>query len=310
MFAARPSAKVNLTLEVGPLGDDGYHALRSIFLRIGLADRIGLGLIDGVGDQLAVDGLPGAPLDENIVLRALALLRERAGIALPPVEIELDKRIPVAAGLGGGSSDAAATLVLAQACWGIGLSSAQQAELAARLGSDVPFFVAGAPVGLVEGRGEIVRPLPAVDGEAGLLLVTPRAELSTRAVFARHDALAARRPGGRGSVSDDLAAALEEGLTAKELCAWAGRLREANDLWPAAAALEPGLPELREELERRTDRPWLLSGSGPTLLALYPSPTDAVSGGMSLVDAPADRLASMLLHATNLSGPDPAWRHP
>lgn len=310
MFAARPPAKVNLTLEVGPLGDDGYHPLRSVFLRIGLADRIALKLVDAGRDRVVVDGLPGAPVEDNIVLRALAVLRERAGICLPQVEIELDKRIPVAAGLGGGSSDAAAALKLAQACWGVGLAAGDELELAARLGSDVPFFVVGAEVALVEGRGEVVRRLPAIAGEAGVLLVTPRAQLSTRAVFARHDELAARGPDRRMSVSGDLADAFQSGLTADELCGWAGRLRDANDLWPDAASLEPSLPPLRDDLERLTGRPWLMSGSGPTLFALYPAQMAAADAGRVLVDDRPPSLGHALIHAVDLIRPDPFWRHP
>ena len=309
MFAARPMAKVNLTLEVGPLGDDGYHPLRSVFMRIGLTDRIRMRLTDADSDRVVVDGLRGAPVEGNICVRALTLLRERAGFALPPVEIELDKRIPVAAGLGGGSSDAAAALRLAQACWGVGLAAREELELAARLGSDVPFFAADAEVALIEGRGEVVRALRGVDGGAGLLLVTPRVELSTGAVFARHDARGVRPPDSRTSVTDGLADAFEKGLSADELCDWPGQLRGAdvNDLWPAAASLEPSLPALRDDLERRTDRTWLLSGSGPTLFALYPSATDAADAGRALVDRPAS-LGDALIHAVDLVGPDPAWR--
>lgn len=311
MFAARPMAKVNLTLEVGPLGDDGYHTLTSIFLRIGLADLIALKLTaGGAADRVVVSGLPGAPIEENIVLRALAALRERAGLPLPPVEIELEKRVPVAAGLGGGSSDAAAALKLAQACWGVGVAASDEMTLAARLGSDVPFFVADAEVALVEGRGEAVRPLRSVGGNAGLLLATAPTTLSTRAVFARHDALSEQGSRPEASLSEDLAIALESGLIGQELCGWAGRLRDANDLWPAAAELAPLLPALRDELEKRTGRPWLLSGSGPTLFALYPSAPDAAEAGRVLVDRRPASLDGALIHAVDLIGPDPIWRHP
>jgi 4-diphosphocytidyl-2-C-methyl-D-erythritol kinase len=312
MFAARPMAKVNLTLEVGPLGDDGYHPLRSLFLRIGLSDRLDVrpAAASAVADRLTMVGLAGAPVEGNIVLRAMAAVRERAGLPLPPLDVELDKRIPVAAGLGGGSSDAASALRLAQACWGVGLAAAEELELAAALGSDVPFFVADAEVALVEGRGEVVRSLPGADGGAGVLLVTPRVELSTRAVFARHDQLAGQRAERTTSVSDDLAMALDNGLSGFGLRDWAGRLRDANDLWSAAASLEPRLPALRDALERRTDRPWLLSGSGPTLFALYPSVTDAADAGRALADDGPPSLGDALIHAVDLIGPEPEWRYP
>src|SRR4051812_18036928 len=101
---ARPRAKVNLSLKVGHRGRDGYHPLESTFLRIGLADEliVALGDIDG-GDTLTVSGLSGADADGNIVLRALAAVRRVLSQDLPPLAAHLDKRIPIAAGLGGGS---------------------------------------------------------------------------------------------------------------------------------------------------------------------------------------------------------------
>lgn len=307
-LTARPAAKLNLTLEIGQRGADGYHPLRSVFLRIGLADLLSISPAPtGTADRLVVTGLPGSPVEGNIVLRALALLRERAGAALPPLDIELEKRIPVAAGLGGGSSDGAAALGLAQACWGIGLAPAEVIVLAARLGSDVPFFAAGAAVALVEGRGELITALP-TPAAAGLLLATLPVELSTRDVFARHDSLTT---GARAAanMTDELAAALESGKGSADLGRWAERLRDANDLWLAAADLERRLPALREELEGRTGRPWLLTGSGPTLFALYPSATEAAAAGAELAQSLRAAAQGATLQATDLIGPDPTWRH-
>ncbi|HUG47889.1 MAG TPA: 4-(cytidine 5'-diphospho)-2-C-methyl-D-erythritol kinase, partial [Candidatus Limnocylindria bacterium] len=144
-FSARPPAKVNLTLEVGPPADDGFHPLRSIFLRIGLSDGLTVRQADGERERLSVGGPVACPVDGNLVLRAVALLRQRAGLPLPALEMELEKHIPLAAGLAGGSSNAAAALELAAACWGLGLSAEMRLELASILGSDVPFFMTGAP---------------------------------------------------------------------------------------------------------------------------------------------------------------------
>ncbi len=175
----------------------------------------------------------------------------------------------------------------------------------------MPFFAHGVPAALIEGRGEQVAPLPAVIGDAGVLLVTPPEPMSTAAVFARYDALGASgSPPAAGSPTDELAAALGGGLSGTQLAAWAERLREANDLWPAAVSLAPRLLTLRAELEARTGRAWLLSGSGSTLFALYPSLASAVEGGRSLIiNRPAD-LDDALVNAVDLVGPEPAWRFP
>lgn len=277
-FEARPAAKVNLTLEVLGRRPDGYHELRSTFLRIGLSDRLTMAPGRGPTDQLTLTGVVGAPVDANLVLRALAALRAHAGVALPSLDVTLEKRIPVAAGLGGGSSDASSALKLAQAAWGIGLSPTDEASLAASLGSDVPFFMAACAAARVEGRGE--RLVPIEPPASALLLVTPPLSLSTAAVYARYDDL------GKSSASD------------------------ANHLWPAAASMEPSLARLRSWLEGLTSRDWLLSGSGPTLFALYPSVESAVEAGNSLVARRSPELENANIHAVDLVGPDPAWRYP
>lgn len=310
-FTARPPAKVNLTLEILGRRPDGYHELRSIFLRIGLTDRLTLQAAppDARDDRLTLSGLPGTPVAGNLVLRALAALRAHAGVHLPPLEATLEKRIPAAAGLGGGSSDAAAALAVAQACWGVGVSPADEAALASALGSDVPFFAIDAPAALVEGRGERLRALPGLEGNAGLLLVTPPVRLSTADAYARHDEL--------GGPSDDasrptaeLAGALEAGLDGNALARWTERSRDANHLWPAAVSMAASLGLLREVLESSTARAWLMSGSGPTLFAVYPSVEAAAEAGRSMAETRSSHLENAYIHAVDLVGPDPAWRYP
>jgi len=281
---ARPPAKINLTLKVVGRRPDGFHELESIFLRIGLTDRLTMAPAStGDVDRLTVTGLPGAPSTrDNLVLRALHALRGHAGIDFPPLDVTLDKRIPAAAGLGGGSSDAASALKLAQAAWGIGLAKAEESALGEDLGSDVPFFLSELTEALVEGRGEHVSPSSYAAG-AAVLLVTPPIELKTAAVFDRFDQLG--QPGDSHSAS-------------------------ANDLWQAAASLEPSLPRLRAELEARSGQPWLMSGSGPTLFALYPSVSEAAEAGQTLVASRLPSLESAQINAVDLVGPDPAWRYP
>ncbi|MGI8929071.1 MAG: 4-(cytidine 5'-diphospho)-2-C-methyl-D-erythritol kinase [Candidatus Limnocylindrales bacterium] len=299
MFEDRPPAKVNLTLEVVGRRPDGYHDLRSIFLRIGLADRLTMvPAASGTRDQLTVTGLPGAPLTrDNLVLRALDSLRAHAGIDFPPLEVTLDKHIPAAAGLGGGSSNAASALRLAQAAWGISFSAVEPA-LALELGSDVPFFLSDRAAAFVEGRGEHIVPLPDPTG-VGLLLVTPPIALATARVFARHDDL--------GPV---LGLPPLANVDTHRLVEAAGLLRGSNDLWLAAASLEPSLAVLRAGLETATGRPWMLSGSGPTLFALYASADEAAEAGRVLVDTRSPALDGALLNAVDLDGRDPVWRYP
>ena len=280
-------AKLNLTLAVVGRRPDGYHALHSIMVPLDLADRLSLAPAAGTHDTLHVvaDDADRAVLGEvadNLVLRAIAAARAAVGGALstPALAARLEKRIPVAAGLAGGSSDAAAALDGALEAWGAGeeavLSNRERGALAARLGSDVPFFLAGG-VALVEGRGELVSALPdAIRGEpAGILLVSPRIAVPTPAVFAAYAASGAALNGATRQTSEHLAGELQRGLTARMLHDRAGILASANDLLPASAAIEPAIVPFRRALARLTGRPIGLSGSGPTLWVLYPSLEEA-----------------------------------
>jgi 4-diphosphocytidyl-2-C-methyl-D-erythritol kinase len=306
---ARPMAKVNLTLAVGPRGPDDYHSLRSVMLRIGLADELTVEQSDSRrGDRLTVSGLPDCPVQGNLVLRAFAAARMAVGHGLPPLAAHLAKRIPLGAGLGGGSSDAAAALDLALAAWGVGLPPARMAQLALELGSDVPFFVSGAAVALVEGRGELVTPLPAVAGGAGVLLATSLQPLSTAAAYARFDEMG--DAGGAAAATEELASALRNGLDGTGLAALAGRLRDANDLWPASAGLAPELGSRRDELERVSGRPWLLSGSGRSLFSIHPTAAAAEEAGRRLAADRSVGLSDVVLYATDLDGSTATWRQP
>ncbi len=295
---ANPRAKINLTLSVAPRGADGYHQLESVILRVGLADELVVAFAETGADTLTVTGLPGCPVDGNLVLRALALVRQRLGHELPPLVAHLDKRIPMAAGLGGGSSDGAAGIEAAEVMWGVGLSPQVRAQIALELGSDVPFFAQGGAAALVTGRGEQVERLPPPSGELGVLLVTPPLQLSTAQVFARFDELG---PPSSQRVSP---------RSVDELLADPASLRDANDLWPAAASLAPGLAALRDYLEAEVGRPWLLSGSGSTLFGLYPSVAEATADGRLIVSAESALLEGAIINAVDLIGPEPNWRYP
>jgi 4-diphosphocytidyl-2-C-methyl-D-erythritol kinase len=280
-------AKLNLTLAVVGRRPDGYHGLHSVMVPLALADRLTL-TVDPSGtatDLLHVEGFDAGPLADNLVLRAVeaarSAVRRSTGAAPSGLAIRLDKRIPVAAGLAGGSSDAAAALDGALEAWAAGDAVApdERSGIAASLGSDVPFFLAGGAA-LVEGRGERVTPLHGVrrgpnEREPGIVLVTPAVAVRTAAVFAAWAGGAMTAPGVAARTSEHFASEFGSGLTVGQLVERAGVLAAANDLLPAAAEVVDGLVAFRRALMRLLGRPIGLSGSGPTLWALYPSLDDA-----------------------------------
>ena len=274
-------AKLNLTLAIVGRRPDGIHILHSVFVPLGVADRLSLSPAPGGRDTLHVAGFDAGPLDDNLVARTIAAARFAVGGGwpggpgpAPALAARLEKRIPVAAGLAGGSSDAAAALDGALEAWGAELDPHVRLAVAARLGSDVPFFLSGAPA-LVEGRGESVVPLLGLHSSPGVLLVTPAIPVSTPEVFAVFDGLGGRGNGSTRMSSAHLAEELRSGLTAADLVARAGVLTVANDLLQAALVIVPELVSLRRGLSRLLSRPIGLSGSGPTLWALYPSEAEA-----------------------------------
>jgi 4-diphosphocytidyl-2-C-methyl-D-erythritol kinase len=286
VIEAQAPAKINLALAVIGRRADGFHQLVSVFIRAGLADRLAVEVATTRPsiDRLTVEGAPRSRVHGvDSVLMAIDLLRRHAGRPLPPLDIVLEKHIPYAAGLAGGSSDGAAAIELAAEAWGLALSDGERLDLAARLGSDVPFFAAHAAVALIEGRGERITALPPAHGAPAALLATSEEGISTTDVFAALDAAATSLPSsGAAATAFELAAALAAGLDAEALAGWAARLRDANDLWAAAVGLRPELRVRRDTLEAALEQPILMSGSGPTLLALYPSLEAAEAGRLGL----------------------------
>jgi 4-diphosphocytidyl-2-C-methyl-D-erythritol kinase len=319
-------AKLNLTLAVVGRRPDGYHALHTVMAPLDLTDRLTLAVdpSPGAADTLHVEGFDAGPTADNLVLRALEATRRAVraasgGDAPRAVAVRLDKRIPVAAGLAGGSSDAAATIDGALEAWSAtdALSASEQSALAASIGSDVPFFLAGGPA-LVEGRGERVMPLHGLRLGAGerppaVVLVTPAIAAHTKAVFGAWADGAMGQPGVAARSSEHFASEFGSGLTAGQLLERAGVLAAANDLLPAAATIVEGLVPLRRALMRLLGRPIGLSGSGPTLWALYPSIDEAdlaaaavrAAVGTGFVTAPGDG-PPFVAAATFLTTPDPA----
>ncbi len=301
-------AKINLTLAVLGIRPDGYHDLHSVMVPLDVADRLSVSpLPPGSVDTLHTTGFDPGPAADNLVLRAFAAARRgaagpwraagRAGDP-PALAARLEKRIPVAAGLAGGSSDAAAALDAALVAWDMELDAETRHAIAAELGSDVPFFLAGGPA-LSEGRGERITPIPWLrdDDERhdrpGVLLVTPAVPLSTPAVFRAWDAGARNMAAGARQASVHLADELRRGMASDALTVRAAILASANDLAPAALAVEPALVPFKRALMRLTGRAIGISGSGPTHWALYASHPEAVVAAQELRAAVADgRLAA------------------
>jgi 4-diphosphocytidyl-2-C-methyl-D-erythritol kinase len=171
--------KLNLLLHVLGRRADGMHELQTVFRLIEHGDRVGLGVRDD-RDLRRHDPLPGVPAEDDLCMRAARLLQQETG-ARQGADLALDKRLPVGGGLGGGSSDAATTLMVLNRLWATGLSRAQLLALAARLGADVPFFVFGENA-LGEGVGERLCALALP--EAWYLVLVPPVALATRDVFA------------------------------------------------------------------------------------------------------------------------------
>jgi 4-diphosphocytidyl-2-C-methyl-D-erythritol kinase len=254
----RAHAKLNLFLTVLGRRPDGFHDLSSVFHAIDIADDVELG--PGAAVDMAME-VPGSVDDEdNLVTRALTSL----GVA-GAVGVRVTKRIPVAAGLGGGSSDAAATLLGARDHLGLGLVDAELLRLGEGLGSDVPFFLQGSGTALVEGRGERVTGLDVAPVLWFVVGVTFRA-LSTAAVYARWDELDTL-PGPRTSGE------MIEALGVGDLTAIAGLLH--NDLEAAATTMVPELAAKKEALVEAGALGALVAGSGPTVFGLAGGPDHA-----------------------------------
>jgi 4-diphosphocytidyl-2-C-methyl-D-erythritol kinase len=260
-ITVRAAAKVNLALGVGPVRPDGYHSLDTVYQAIGLYDDVrvepaaewSIGLTP-VGDV----EVSGVPLDEtNLAVRAGILLAEHHGVDRAAA-LHVDKGIPVAGGLAGGSADAAAALVALDRLWALRTSDDDLLALAAQLGSDVPFALLGG-VAHGTGRGEHVEPLAGA-GEFWWVVLPSAEGLATPAVYAELDRLRPEAP--EPSTPSALLEALDRGDVEA-----AGALLE-NDLEAAALSLRPDLARRRDLLAQLHPGPVLLSGSGPTLLAL------------------------------------------
>jgi 4-diphosphocytidyl-2-C-methyl-D-erythritol kinase len=267
-------AKINLSLAVGPPRADGYHPLATVYQAVSLFDHVTAAPAPDGDITLDVDGsspvsaedLATLHTDErNLAVRAARLLAEHTGTAAGAL-LRLRKAIPVAAGLAGGSSDAAAALVACNHLWGTGLSRGDLLGLAAELGSDVPFCLLGGTA-LGHGRGERVSPVR-TSGNYHWVLAVDKRGLSTPMVYAELDRLRAEsEPDGIAQATDlDVADDLVNALRDNDLSALGRAMR--NDLQAAAISLRPDLFEVLELRSTVSAHASLVSGSGPTCVFL------------------------------------------
>jgi 4-diphosphocytidyl-2-C-methyl-D-erythritol kinase len=275
----RVPGKVNLYLEVGDRRDDGYHELTTVFHAVSLLDEVTVSTADVLSLEMAGEGVESLPTDErNLAWRAAELMAEHVGRA-PDVAISIEKSIPVAGGMAGGSADAAAVLVAMNTLWELGVPRRDLHTLAAQLGSDVPFALHGGTA-LGTGRGEELATVLA-RSTFHWVLAFADGGLSTPAVFAEIDRLRDTAGAGRDAPPrledpEPVLAALASGDPA-ELAPLLG-----NDLQAAADSHDPGL---RRTLRAGTDAGALagiVSGSGPTCAVLCTSASAALDVGAEL----------------------------
>lgn len=266
-------AKVNLRLRIFPTDPSGYHPIETVFCRISLRDRLRL-RVGGAGVRLKVRG--DVPVGRaNLAVRAAEVfLREAAGVS--GVEIELEKEIPAAAGLGGGSSDAAAVLRGLNALSPNALPPDRLLRIGATLGADVPFFVLDAPMAVGLGRGDRVAPLDPLPA-AHALVVRPRIPVSTAEAYRAWDAWAARRrPSGGGEAA---------GRPAPRTWEEAAAVAE-NDFEAVVFQRRPELVEVKRRLLDTGPYFALLSGSGSSFFAPYATAAARDAAGAAWRDAP------------------------
>jgi 4-diphosphocytidyl-2-C-methyl-D-erythritol kinase len=276
----RVPGKVNLYLAVDDLREDGYHELTTVFHAVSLTDEVTVRNADVLSVTILGEGVESLPTDErNLAWRAAVLLADHVGRA-PDVAISIDKSIPVAGGMAGGSADAAGVLVAMNTLWELGVPRRDLHALGARLGSDVPFALHGGTA-LGSGRGEELATVLARNTFHWVLAFAHRG-LSTPKVFGELDRLRAdvsRDEPPRADEPEPVLAALASG-DAAELASLLG-----NDLQPAALSLYPGLRRtLRAGVEAGA-LAGIVSGSGPTCAFLCASATAAVDVGAQLAGA-------------------------
>ncbi|HYE12829.1 MAG TPA: 4-(cytidine 5'-diphospho)-2-C-methyl-D-erythritol kinase [Pyrinomonadaceae bacterium] len=266
-FTVPAFAKVNLSLRVLGRRADGYHEIRTVFQTVSLNDTIHFEpTADGSLELVCAQ--PGVPADRsNLVLRAAAALRERFGVRAG-ARVFLEKRIPAGGGLGGGSSDAAVTLLALAHVWGLETGRRELSDLGAKLGADVPFFLTGGRA-LGMGRGEEILPLEDVPRQH-LVVVTPPLSVSTAEAYRSLSAPALTKVEAAANLSVSRA----EAEIPPSLCEVM-----RNDFEPVVSRLHPETGRAREALLRAGARCAMLSGSGSSVFGVFDSEAGALAAG-------------------------------
>ena len=284
----RAPAKVNLELLVGPLRPDGYHALSTVYQAVGIHDEVTASYADEWGCSVRGRDADKVPTDEsNLALKAARALAERSG-GQDPVHLSIHKQIPVAGGMAGGSADAAAALLACDALWETGLSKEALDEVAAEIGSDVPFLLhGGTAVG--SGRGELVTAVLAKGTYHWVFVPSAGSGLSTPSVYRAFDERTA------GTTIDDPtpSSALMSALRAGDATTLAPVLD--NDLQRDAIGLQPEIGDVIEAAMGFGALAAIVSGSGPTVAVLADSTESAIDLAVSLT---ASGVAGDILRAT------------
>ena len=268
MIHVTAHAKLNLSLEILGRRDDGFHELVSVMQAIGLSDElVALPAPDGAL-SLECNDPALAESEQNTVITAARLLRNALGIE-QGARLLLRKSIPAAAGLGGGSADAAAALLALPLLWDVPVFRARLMDIAAEVGSDVPFFLGESPTALVAGRGESITPLPALPAAWAVILVpeVPVPSPKTRALFRMLDA----SHFSDGSQTRRLRESLESSVAPPS------RLSLRNTFNAVASRAFPGIERFQAALRTAVggDTAVSLSGAGPSLFAVLPTEADA-----------------------------------
>lgn len=254
MLYEKAPAKINLTLDVLHKRRDGFHEVEMIMTTVDLADRVWLRSTDD-GKITIKSSVQYVPNDrKNLAYQAAELIKSIYGVK-HGVEIELDKNIPVAAGLAGGSSDAAATLRGLNRLWNLGLSVDTLAELGSQIGSDVSFCVYGGTA-LATGRGEIIQSLPAPPN-CWVILAKPAISVSTASIYGKLNLKSVMHPD-----TNRMKEALQAG-SYKEMCKALGNVLERVTM-----DMHPEVVTLKEQMKKFGADAVLMSGSGPTVFGL------------------------------------------
>ncbi|HLC65793.1 MAG TPA: 4-(cytidine 5'-diphospho)-2-C-methyl-D-erythritol kinase [Candidatus Nanoarchaeia archaeon] len=250
MIKLKSYAKINLTLHVGSRLENGYHPISSVMQQIDLSDDI---IVEKLPeDTIEINCSANIPTKQNLCYKAAKLMKDRYGIR-DGVKISIEKRIPIGAGLGGGSSNAAATIIAIDNLFGLQLEKKELISIAREIGSDVPFFIIGVAA-LVEGTGENVTPLELP--RLNIVLVYPEFEVSTKLAYGLWDK--------KGCSSKTIN---PNDLTdARTIAA-----SLANDLQPVIFDTYEGLQDIRDELVKFGALNACLSGSGPSIYGIFDS---------------------------------------